>query len=72
MREKVTDSWLRNGTTKMSHADWPQGKIRANPGTGRADGFAENSGPLSCLVGGAIKMVRNGLGGAADFSYLQW
>ena len=31
-----------------------------------------NEGPPRPFVGGSLKMVRNGLGGEADFSYWQW
>ena len=60
--------------SEKSHATWPQGKSARipEPDAQLCNQAGRQPGPPPCLVDEAIKMVRNGLGGVADFSYWQW
>jgi hypothetical protein len=73
MREKVTDSWRENERANKSHTTFGlKAKSAQAPGF-RGHGLAVTAGrgaAAIALVGATVKMVRIGLGGAADFSWL--
>ncbi len=70
MREKVTDSWPWNEPAKKSHTTWPWANAAQIRGF-RDAAFAVMAGkglwPPFRLVGATAEMVRDGLGGVADF-----
>jgi hypothetical protein len=73
MREKVTDSWRENERANKAHTTFGlKAKSAQAPGF-RGHGLAVTAGrgaAAIALVGATVKMVRDGLGGVGDFSWL--